>query len=107
MTENEDPLVTYTRDKFKNSRSGSVPNPDAPWVPTDAMKVAPGEGCPVCKGGPLDGHVAGRARLAGDLPLEVKQLRLWLGLALIKLGARVTGMKVDVEKIDADKLGSV
>jgi hypothetical protein len=34
------------------------------------------------------------------------RLRLWLGLALIKLGAKVTGMNVNVQKIDMDKLGS-
>jgi len=33
------------------------------------------------------------------------RLRLFVGLGLIRLGARITGMNVRVEKIDADKLG--
>lgn len=41
--------------------------------------------CPACKGGPLDGHVAGCARLAGDLPLKPPATvkKLW------KVGDRV------------------
>lgn len=62
-----------TPEQIEGANGLSDEGSDAPLAPEIAEKVAPGAVCPLCKGGPLDGHVAGCARLAGELPLKLKR----------------------------------
>jgi hypothetical protein len=48
MTENEDPLVTYTREKWKGVRSVSDSDLSPSEEAGEAEEVAPGAVCPVC-----------------------------------------------------------
>lgn len=99
MSEKERTETGQAGDKADGLRHRPGQHTDPSKMPGNAENVAPGakDGapaiCPLCKGGPLDGHVAGCARLAEELQINsddlpsgkdggsevIAKLREWLG----------------------------
>jgi hypothetical protein len=58
----------FTHEQYKSVLREAYPEANAPTEAPGAKAGGSMAVCPMCKGGPLDGHVAGCAALASDLP---------------------------------------